>query len=164
MKTVKNLFSILMIAFSLVLVSCGDESEDPKPQKTDLEVVKEGIVGYWSLQSIVMTKGAEVVTYNGECNESSYPAWVQANVANVDFEFIDATNVKVHVQCPTVSTLSKTYTVTQAGDKFTVTTSNGYVFELIMSSPDEIENSTVNASRLDGLVSGATKAVWKFTK
>ncbi|NOS56552.1 MAG: hypothetical protein HOP37_09900 [Cyclobacteriaceae bacterium] len=52
----KNLFSLTLIAFVLVVGSCG-KSDDPKPitPQTNLDKVKESLVGTWDHASMSIT-------------------------------------------------------------------------------------------------------------
>ena len=170
MKNIKNLTSCVAIAmiamFSLTLVSCGgDDNEDPKPsnEKTDLEKVKEGIIGNWQLVSIDITKDGITEVFNGGCDESNLSAWAQANANDIDFNFTSTTSVSETVHCPSVSVVVSTYTVTEVSGKFYVTTDNGFKFE-ILTNPDNVDGSTVQAAIVTPKNSGITSAVWTFSK
>jgi hypothetical protein len=52
MKNLKSLFSIILIAFTLITVtSCGDESEDPKPSNPTITIDK--LIGTYKTTSVL---------------------------------------------------------------------------------------------------------------
>lgn len=88
MKTLKNLFSIILIAFALITVtSCGDESEDPKSiinTQNDLSLIE----GTWIFKSINLD--GQVLSPTQVCEEAAFimgsnykdvPKW---NIENVN--------------------------------------------------------------------------------
>jgi hypothetical protein len=120
MKTLKNsLLAIALITlFSVSLTSCGgDESEDPKPNpnptKTDLEKVKENIVG---VEVITLSAVVNGVTIEDLCTDEAEYA---NSVESYSFYFKDATTVQADNEC-VGGNFEFDYTITQSGDVFTV--------------------------------------------
>lgn len=177
-KSMKTLiFGFLAMFFVLTLTSCGDESEDPQPQKqvtedpktedpkneepvkTNLELVKTGIVGTWELQSIVVTHGDLTQTFNGGCDESGYTQAIKANLEDIDFKFAENGKVSLILNCQG-KTIDETYTVTETNSKFLVETSNGWKFEL-MTPASDLEKNTIQVNCLS-ILQNVDKIVWTF--
>jgi hypothetical protein len=111
------LAAALLIFASVSLTSCGgDESEDPKPNpptKTDLEKVKENIIG---VEVITLTAVVNGVTIEDLCTDEAEYA---NSVESYSFFFKDATTVQADNEC-VGGNFDFDYTITQAGDVFTV--------------------------------------------
>lgn len=160
MKTM--ILGFLALVFALGLSSCGDKSEDPTPQKTDLDLVKEGIAGsYWNFVSNELTKDGVTIIYNGECSKSSYPTWIQnaVDVGNIDFHFINENQVELINTCLGITGISD-YTVTEVNGKIRITLiqATTFNFELITPAKD-FNGSSVVAQQING-----SKGKWTFTK
>lgn len=124
MKNFKlSLLAIALFMFaSVCLTSCGgDESEDPKPvvppTKTDLELVKENIVGVEILTLSAVVNGVELLDL---CNPG---ADYVNSVENMLFTFTTATTVHINNECVGGET-DLTYTITQTDNIFTVQMKN----------------------------------------
>ena len=161
----KRLFSILVLAGLTMLTACGDEESDPQPVKTDLQLIQEGIIGYWDLESIEVQKDQEKIMYLGGCNEDSFPVWVQANVGDIDYEFKSGGKLTQYINCPPNQSVddSFTYTITQEEDKFYVNIKNGRIFELITGAED-VDGISISAKCTNFLIQGATASTWKFKR
>jgi len=88
MKTLKSLFSILLISFALITVaSCGDESTDPTPVKTtaqlNLEKVQAsiGTSMNWTFKSVSVTEITS--SKNGKTSDCAKTELKNANFGNV---------------------------------------------------------------------------------
>jgi hypothetical protein len=161
----KTLFSFLLLTIaSLAFTGCGDDEDDPKPAKTNLQIVQEGIIGNWELQTVTLNKGAETVVYNGGCDESNLPAWAQANVGDIDFDFKSETTVTQSLNCPSLNEDNFSYEIRElSSGSFVIEIDNGMEFELI-TSPTAIEDAIYVEVKVTPLIQGATTAIWKFKK
>jgi hypothetical protein len=163
----KKLFALLLILAGLTLLtSCGgDEDTDPKPVKTDLELIQEGIVGYWDLQSITVEKTGETpsVFTGNTCDESSYPSWVQANVGNIDYRVTTSSNITVNINCPSLVTDDFKYTIVKEGDKYIMNITDGRVFEFV-NGVNAISGNEITLKIRSNLYQGATASTWRFKK
>ena len=159
----KRLFSILVLAGLTSLMACGDEESDPQPvktEKTDLELVKEGIVGTWELNSITVTNDSKDYVFNGGCEESSYPQEVRANLEDIDFKFEAGTKSIQILNCQDKS-VEDTYSIKTLNGKFIVTTGNGWEFEIITPIKD-LTKKTIQVN--SGMrLQGVEKVVMSFT-
>lgn len=129
---------MVLAVVALSFTSCGDESEDPQPKeptKTNLELVKEGIIGTWELQSIVVTDNSVDYTFNGGCDETGFPQAVKANLEDIDFKFAAGAKASQILNCQS-KTVESTYEVKETNGKLLVTTSNGWEFEIITPAKD----------------------------
>jgi hypothetical protein len=169
----KNLVSLLAVAliaiFSITLTSCGDESKDPTPMKTDLQKVQEAIAGTtWTLMSANVTAGSSNYIYNGDCNFSQFPtvSGVKPLVQNLtDYSFTFGTNGKISWinNCFSQSE-NTTYNVEQNGNIFNVKINGSLNLNLrIINSVENINNSEIIVDRISPLTGGATTVKLKFS-
>lgn len=116
----------LLILSTVTLTSCGGDEEEkvePKPiiEKTDLEKVKENIVGLY-----VVTLSAEVSTPDGLVSIADLcdpGAGFENSVESMSFLFTDSTNVHITNKCVGGET-DLSYTITQSGEVFTIQMKN----------------------------------------
>jgi hypothetical protein len=164
MKTLKSiLFLSLLTLFSVTFTSCGgDEEDEPKPTKSNLELVKEGIVGNWEFVSSEITKDGQTLTYNGGCEFTGKPTWYQANAQDVNYLFTGVGASK-HRNCTGESFDNFTYTITEQNGKFIVTVSDGAIFELI-TPPGDIKTATTVKAKFSPMTQGVTNLILTFTK
>lgn len=164
MKTLK-IFSLLLIAF--LSFNCGgSEDDDPKPTKTNLELAKEKLVGYFDLSSIKVEKtGESPVTFNGGCDESNLPAWAAANTGDIDYNVAsDGTNLQVRINCPSLVTDTFQYSINETAGKITISITDGRTFELITDPKTITAGATVQLKCVAPLLQGATASTWTFQK
>lgn len=155
-----SIINIVIIAmFSVAFISCGDEGDDPKSKKTNLELVKEGILGQWTYVSAEITINGVTKHYSsGECKNSSV-----GNVAvDVDYIFKDTPQVNVSQNSALVESQNctfnvypdKGYFVTESGDIIMITIYGGANVDLIytlLTKPEDISGNTVKVkSTLNG--------------
>jgi hypothetical protein len=157
------LLSVATIAMlSVALVGCGgDENDDPKPQKTNLELVKEGIVGEWQFVSAEITKDGTTMTYTGGCNFTGKPTWYQANAIDSDYIFRENLTGDGIRNCSSQE-FDMTYNVIEQGGKFIVEISDGGKFEVI-TAPEDISGNTVKV-KVAPLLQGVSSNILTFTK
>lgn len=112
MKNLKSLFSVVLIAFALVIVtSCGNESGDPTP-------AKPLYIGYWVFQSAV-------VVPNGNGSSYTVSSLSCANIApafKVEYEILTETTATQKSTCFPDAPL--TYTTTFSSGALTSVTFN----------------------------------------
>lgn len=145
------IFGLLAVVFAGTFVSCSEES-DPEPkkvltEKTDLELVKEAIIGTWELQSIVVTHGDVTQTFNGGCDESGYTQAIKANLEDIDFKFRKDMKVEAILNCQDKIDIH-TYEVSESNKKFLITTDNGWKFEL-MTPVKDLSKKTIQVNVLN---------------
>lgn len=162
------IFGLLAVVFAGIFVSCSEES-DPEPQKvltekTDLELVKEAIIGTWELQSIVVTHGDVTQTFNGGCDESGYTQAIKANLEDKDFKFTSEKDVEIILVCQD-RTIKTTYTVKEVNGKIQIETfngNNGFLFEVVTPSKD-LNKKVITLNHLK-VVQNVDKVISTFKK
>lgn len=166
-KTMKNalktlIFGLLAVVFAGTFVSCSEDS-DPEPkkiEKTDLELVKDGIIGTWELQSIVVTHGDVTQTFNGGCDESGYTQAIKANLEDIDFRFKTDGTVDQILICQDKIYTEK-YNVVEKNKKIIITTDNGWEFEL-MTPVKDLNKKSIQVNSLYRM-QNVDKVVYTFT-
>lgn len=157
---------MVLTIVALSFTSCGDESEDPqpvKPEKTNMELVKEGVVGSWTFVSAEITKDGTTLTYTaGSCNYSGQPSWFQANARDVNYSFITDKKASKHRNCSNETFNDLSYTIKEVSGKFTLEVSDGSVFELVTAADDLKTSTTVKVKGT--ALQDATSVVFTFKK
>lgn len=160
----KSLLAIAMIAlFSVTLTSCGDESEDPTPTKTDLQKVQEAVAGStWTLTYAEVNDGS--YTYNADCNFTGIPAAIQQNLTDYTFNFATSGNgVSWSNNCFSQSETT-TYSISQSGSVFTMLISGSLNLKLeFVNDVEDIEDTEITVKRLSPLAAGVTEVKLTFS-
>jgi hypothetical protein len=156
----KTLFSLIFLfALALGFSGCVDETSI----KPDLQIVQEAIIGYWDLFSIEAKKGTETIKYYGGCDESSYPAWAQANIGDIDYKVVSTSTIELYLKCPSTTTDNFAYKITESAGKYTLEITDGRIFEFI-TPPYQISGNDIELKLKSPLLQGATSAIWKFQR
>lgn len=157
MKMIKKLFPI--ISFVLVgLLSCGGENEDPQPTKTNLELVKEGIVGAtWTVTSVTLSDGTTTFTSNFCSTGYNY-------IGDLILEF--TTETKLNQSSCGAYYDNVNYTLSESNGVFKIKKGTNE-FELL-TLPENMHKSSVQVKRVDGPIGSgpndSKNSIWTFTK
>lgn len=164
------IFGLLGMFFALSITSCGNESEDPQPsknetKKTNLEIVKEDIIGTWEFVSAEVSLDEDTRTHTGGgCGVADdRPDWFVANIISTDYTFLAGDKLEIFRHCHGILyTDNLTYSVSEVDKKIVIEMSTGMKFELI-TSPEKIKEKTLKVKSLY-LMKGATNAIFEFKK
>lgn len=173
----KNLISLLAFALlilaSVSLTSCGgDEEDDPKPTKTELEQVQEAIDGsVWSLLDASVDFDNALYAYTGgSCDYSEFidvPAQVKLNIIDFKYSFIGTSlsYEPMNLDCGW-QTGTYNYTVEKIGEKYVVSYKHGNSSTLkfeIQNEVEDMEDSEISVKLLT-LYGGATETTLTFKR
>lgn len=169
MKTLKSLFSIMLIGSVLIFASCS-KSGDPAPvvTKTDLQKIQEAVAGStWTLTNAKIETSTNTYNYNANCDFSTFPSTALAsNTNDINYTFTTDGKLSWINHCDASQFQNNlSYTITQTGSTFSLVYTQGsspVTFQFVTAVGD-ITNPSVIVTR-SPLFGGATKATLTFSK
>ena len=151
-----HLTIVLFALFSMSLTSCGDG--EPQFQKTNLELVKKGIVGTtWTVTSVTLSDGTTTFTSNFCSTGYNY-------IGDLILEF--TTETKLNQSSCGAYFDNVSYTLSESNGVFKIKKGTNE-FELL-TLPENMHGSSVQVKRVDGPIGSgpndSKNSIWTFAK
>lgn len=179
MKNLQKFAFLFATVAMLALSSCGgDEETDPKPAtKTNLQLVKEGLLREWEFVSADITKtGTTTPQTFLQCatflSNNDTDNWAEFNTIKViKFKFNENGTEDLYDEmiCGTTQFRSSnnfTYTVQENTNRdiiITINAETGVLYEFKILNPQSLSTAQFEVERIN-LKTGASRAVLKFKR